>query len=290
MVCQIPARPIKILLTTDLSEITGVAEYQDGANLDAWVDGDGSVFVLIDEGKDVCFLEAEEFQSLEENEKVKASEAVEAEPQQESSPTPTPAAVHEAWGAYLAHEQEIAKASAEVAVAAVEWAKAQEAAKGAKKSFEGAVENLRSIIGRGPEIMPLFDRAVVGPSREELEVANQRAAKNVTGEGMTVELVDSEAWRATPIDVLFSDVERFGAKKQDAVREAIPTLGAFEDLRKKASLDGEPIRAYMPKGIGQDSCDQLEEAALNWRKRQAGKDAPTVESDDADDADDDSAE
>ena len=254
IICGIPARRVKILLTNDMRKATGEDSHQQGTNVDAWYDKAGDVFVLTDNGGDTCFLEAEEFEALGEIEAVESDEDEfasddDSEPAEEST-TPSP------LGATIAFQQEIANASALVATCAVEWAKAQDAAKSAKKQFEGAVEDLRSIIGRGPEVMPLFDQAV-------FDQATMKAAEP------TAEATSGDDWRSTPIDTLFSDVKGLGAKKQEAVRDAIPTLGAFEDLRARASLEGESLKAMMPKGIGQDACDQLEEAALNWLSKNA---------------------
>jgi len=129
------------------------------------------------------------------------------------------------------------------------YLRCKEETKDAKTVWEAAVEELTSVIDASTETLPLFDRQ---PAAEATEATSGDDGGS------------KEAWRTTSIDVLFSGIERFGAKKQDTVRDAIPTLGAFEDLRQKASLAGDPLKEHMPKGIGQDTCDQLEEAALNW--------------------------
>lgn len=120
---------------------------------------------------------------------------------------------------------------------------AKEEAKDCKASWEAAVTHLTKVIDEATKPMPLFDRT---------------APKDETPADPT-----DESWRATPIDEIFLGIKGLGEKKRDAIREAIPTLGAFEDLRKKASLAGDPLREHMPKGVGQEACDQLEEASLN---------------------------
>jgi dihydroneopterin aldolase len=184
-----------------------------------------------------------------------------------------------AWSAHLTHQQEIANASAEVATCAVEWAKCQEAAKSAKKKFEGAVEDLRSIIGRGPEVLPLFDQQ---PTKQP---ETQEQPGTDTDDPET-----RDRWRAIPIDEICFGIKGMGAKKLEAMRDAIPTLGSFEDLRKKASLEGNPLREYMPKGIGQEACDQLEEAALNRISQEYGDDDDDDDADDGGDGGDDDDE
>jgi hypothetical protein len=162
-------------------------------------------------------------------------------------------------------------ARAHVATMEAKHLEAKERAKDAKADWEAAVNHLTEVIDAEIKPMPLFDqkpKAVSQPTdvtnSEEADIANR--------------------WRAIPIEEICKGIKGMGAKKREALCEAIPTLGAFEDLRKKASLEGNPLREYMPKGIGQEACDQLEEAALNRISKEYGSD------DDADDSGDDEAD
>jgi hypothetical protein len=259
-VCGMQVKPARVLLTKDLSDITHVEAYQDGANVDAWIDQDGDVFVLIDDGNDVCQLESEEFELLKGGEGDSDSDDGETPAEEATTGADEPPAYVDVTlygNADDAYKLEIAEASADVATCAVAWAKAQEAAKGAKKAFEGAVEELRSIIGRGPEVLPLFDQR---PAKQQ--PGGDFDATNSTADD-PADADTRDRWRAIPIEDVCFGIKGLGAKKLEALRETVPTLGAFEDLRAKASLAGCPLREYMPKGIGQDACDQLEESALN---------------------------
>jgi len=256
LVCHIPSKPIKILLAKDISEFTHVDEYRDGANVDAWIDRGGDVFVLIDNGGDVCFLEAEEYELLE-------TEAAEVESQ------------HVTIGGGLTWEAEaladIKRARLRVAMMEGRYLEAKERAKDCKADWEAAVNELTAVIDTATKPMPLFDRP---PAIKE--------SAESTGDDDDADIANR--WREIPIDEICFGIKGMGVKKLEAMRDAIPTLGAFEDLRKKASLDGNPLREYMPKGIGQEACDQLEEAALNRISKEYGSD------DDKDNGDDDEAD
>ena len=77
-----------------------------------------------------------------------------------------------------------------------------------------------------------------------------------------------EAWRSIKTETLVQGIERFGAKKQEALIELCPTLGDLVELQKKASLACMPFHEMLPKGIGQGIADELEEriAAKSWKK------------------------
>ena len=245
IICGIPARRIKILLTKDMRKATGEDGHQEGANVDAWYDKAGDVFVLTDNGGDTCFLEAEEFEALERIEAVESDEDEFAAVAEDA--VLGESATADSWEAEALAE--IKAARLYVAEMEGRYLEAKERAKDCKQDWEAAVNRLTEVIDESTKPMPLFDQAAT------------KAAEP------TAEATSGDDWRSTPIDTLFSDVKGLGAKKQESVRDAIPTLGAFEDLRARASLEGEPLKALMPKGIGQDACDQLEEAALNWLSR-----------------------
>lgn len=78
-------------------------------------------------------------------------------------------------------------------------------------------------------------------------------------------------WRDAPITVLsLSTIEGLGLKKRRSLLEEIPTLGALEDLRTTASIRCQPLDAVMPKGIGKNTVDTIEERFLNWLDKNRG--------------------
>ena len=260
MVCGVKARPIKILLTQNISEVTGDPDHQDGANVDAWLDRDGNVFVLIDNGGDVCHLEAEEFESLE-TASIVPLEDEEEESDDDGDGDGAIAATAPTWEAEALAR--IKAARERVASKEARYLRCKEDAKDAKVAWEAAVEELTECIDAATEELPLFDRQkAVAPATQEQPGDADSADDAAT----------RDRWRAIPIDEICKGIKGLGAKKLEALCDAVPTLGAFEDLRAKASVEGNPLRQYMPAGIGEAACDQLEEAALNRISREYGGD------------------
>jgi hypothetical protein len=267
LICGIIATPAKILLAKDMSEVTKVEAYQDGANVDAWIDRGGDVFVLIDNGNDICSLEAEEFELLE-GAAWGVAISDDDEPSEEGMSIIAECIEGMTWEAEALTK--IRHARIHVAEMEAKYLEAKERAKDAKADWEAAVNQLTEVIDTATKPMPLFDQLPAKqPVLEEQPVADDDDADT------------RDRWRAIPIDEIFTGIKGMGKVKRYAIRDAIPTLGDFEDLRKKASLDGSPLREYMPKGIGQEACDQLEEAALNRISQEYGGD------DDGDGGDDD---
>ena len=238
-ICNVPCRRVRALLLKDLTEEAGI-DYAEGANIEAWVDDSGDVLVYEDDWDEPVYLEPEEIEIVErfDGGDVDADAILATSDAGDNGGN---------WQAEALAK--IKEARQEVAERENFYLQCKEVAKNAKTAWEAAVTELTDVIDSSTETLPLFDRQPTGFTVEISGATNCDVC---------------EEWRSTPIDVLFSGIERFGAKKQDTVRDAIPTLGAFEDLRKKASLAGDPLKEHMPKGIGQDTCDQLEEAALNW--------------------------
>jgi len=261
-VCGIPAYPVKILLTKDMSSTTRVDSYQEGANVDAWRDMDGTVFVLIDDGGDVCFLEPEEYESLEDGDVVDDGDDADANevPAEEATTVETTT-----WEADALAD--IKRARFHVAQMEGRYLEAKERAKDAKSNWETAVNELTEVIDAATKPMPLFDRKPFTSSQPPETQEQPGVDSDDPADADT-----RDRWRAISISEICKGVKGLGAKKLEALCEAVPTLGAFEDLRAKASVEGNPLRQYMPAGIGEAACDQLEEAALNRISREYGGD------------------
>lgn len=89
-----------------------------------------------------------------------------------------------------------------------------------------------------------------------------------SGEGAAVCNEDT-SWRQIDTSTLLDGIKGMGAKKAELLTELAPTLGDLEDLRAEASVEHEPFHAKLPKGIGQDMADELEERMLNASAGQA---------------------
>jgi len=265
VICDIRCRPIKVLLLSDLSEELKDPSLKKDAFVDAYVDIDYDGVFLWQEGwGHVAALNAEEFQvregwdrsaslNLIEDETIDTEEEeAGAEPEADTDGDKDEPPIEPSWEAEAL--QKIKEARESVAEREAVYLTAKERAKDAKSAWEAAVDHLTEVIDSIHRPLPLFDWS---------------AAKQETTTPTTTPVATDDAWRQTPIDELFGDVDRLGAKKQEALRALCPTLGAFEDLRRKASLQGDPLKEFMPNGIGQAICDQLEEAALNCLSKNA---------------------
>ena len=140
------------------------------------------------------------------------------------------------------HEECVVAASTAVAASAVDWARSQEAAKSAKKEFDGAVEKLREIIARGPEAMPLFDGQAEDDQDKEDDEDDIASSP--------------DAWREVSINEL--GLSEAILEKFDEIDVA--TVGELEDLRAEISQG----KSSWPKGVGPAKVTIIEDAVLSW--------------------------
>jgi len=75
----------------------------------------------------------------------------------------------------------------------------------------------------------------------------------------------SDLWRDEPITVLPLDtIKGFGAKKIDALKEKVGTVGGLEDLRAEAAERRVGLQTLLPDGIGRKAADDLEALQVAW--------------------------
>ncbi len=85
------------------------------------------------------------------------------------------------------------------------------------------------------------------------------------------------AWRSLTTELLLTPpIEGFGMKKRQALLDALPTLGDFEDLRARVGRDAATLRELLPKGIGEQAADALEERLITVIRQNGITDTPTV--------------
>lgn len=83
---------------------------------------------------------------------------------------------------------------------------------------------------------------------------------------------EDESWKAAPITVLrLAEIQGLGPSKRTRLIDAVPTMGALENIRAEASLKCLPFASLLPKGIGQATADEIEERALNWLRDHQGR-------------------
>lgn len=124
--------------------------------------------------------------------------------------------------------------------------------KAAKKRLEDRTSQMRELV-----------RAFHDMRRGNQNDAS-RPLLNPPGEAATATVeTANEDWQKIPTDILLDPpIEGFGAKKRTALLEAVPTLGDFEKLRGRVGIDAATLRELLPKGIGEQAADALEERLI----------------------------
>lgn len=145
----------------------------------------------------------------------------------------------------------------------------QEELKFAKDSMAERTAALRSLIRQAMKI------------REGSQNDASRTLLSPPGEvaTATAETPPNENWRTIPTDVLLDPpIEGFGAKKRTALLEAVPTLGDFVDLQCRVGKDAATLRELLPKGIGEQAADALEERLITAVRDYRISDEPEITS------------
>ena len=113
--------------------------------------------------------------------------------------------------------------------------------KAARQAYDDSVAKLRRLCSEaGGESLPLFD----DPNEP------------VADDGWK-EVAIEELWATDPID-------GFGAKKREAVVDAVVNLGGLEKLRAAVGTDADHLSKLLPAGIGEKLADEIEERHLNF--------------------------
>lgn len=116
--------------------------------------------------------------------------------------------------------------------------------KAAKSHRTDCIERLQRLKVRGPQAF------YVQPQQKK------------TPDSQEGEQVESTDWRSVRTEDLLQDIEGMGKKKLESITELFPTLGDLEDARGEASKDHQPFSKVLPKGIGQQLADQIENAMI----------------------------
>lgn len=153
-------------------------------------------------------------------------------------------------------------ASREFVNAAIRRREAEADLKAAKEDEKSCLERYMKLVEEGPRQLVFTDSSVTPPDGEG---SGQPSA---TTEPLPT---DENGWRTVPITALdLGNIDGLGDKKREALIDAVPTLGHFEDKRVEAGASG--VDTVLPKGIGKKITDPLEEMHLtyltNWNARQ----------------------
>lgn len=139
----------------------------------------------------------------------------------------------------------------------------KEEMKEARASKELAAQRLVRLTAKIREVRSGKSLKKKKPLVVECEADDETEEATAAPEATAAE-VNDDSWRLIPTATLLEPpIERFGAKKAEALLEAVPTLGDFVDLQCRVGKDAATLRELLPKGIGEAAADILEERLLN---------------------------
>lgn len=139
---------------------------------------------------------------------------------------------------------------------AVKRAELEAELKDLKADEKAALKSLSNMIQRGP-IYPQpkskIDEAVATGGEQPSAIVNDQA-DNPNAD---------ETWRNIPMAKLIEGIKGMGPKKAEAILELTPTVGAWEELRAKAGKAFKQMSEVLPKGIGGNIADEIEERVFS---------------------------
>lgn len=84
------------------------------------------------------------------------------------------------------------------------------------------------------------------------------------------------SWRDVSIAVLnLPTISGMGRTKREKLIEQVSTLGQFDKLRQRAIEEHRSLCMLLPKGVGKDIADEIEERFLRWKDANDNVGAPT---------------
>lgn len=152
---------------------------------------------------------------------------------------PTETTTERAYPEYVVQfYRDIEQAKDDLAEAAKRKAELEVELKLAKSKYKEALDYLVTLEKRGPQ----EPKAVVPP---------------IGGSDPTTE--DDGEWRKISTTTVLDGIEGMGTRKRQAVLDEFPTLGELEDARAKAYLAHKPFKDALPKGIGNEMAQRIED-------------------------------
>lgn len=149
----------------------------------------------------------------------------------------------------------------------------KEEVKEAKSQLEQAVIRLRNVCSEIGTVRGMCRRRVASTQSHQdvSQVVHQTAAdspeSSVTADTPPTREAEQSvcSWRSVPMArILEEKIKGFGAKKKEAMIDLCPTLGDFEELRKRVGKDAAELHEMLPDGIGLETASVIEERHLDW--------------------------
>lgn len=135
--------------------------------------------------------------------------------------------------------------------------------KEAKAEYKQCLSDLMDGEKKGPEL-PKKPECITYERFLELK---EQASKSGDGEGGEVKPLalyqpnQDEEWKSVPTSRIFEGktIKGLGPKKIEAVCDVAPTIGELEELRNQASLKHLHFCKMLPKGIGEELADAIQD-------------------------------
>lgn len=149
----------------------------------------------------------------------------------------------------------------------------KEEVKEAKSQLEQAVIRLRNVCSEIGTVRGMCRRrSTLKQSRQEVSQVVHQTVSDSSASGVaiapeTTSAADqpAESWRAVPMATILEEkIKGFGAKKKEALIDLCPTLGDFEELRRRVGKDAAELHELLPDGIGLETASVIEERHLDW--------------------------
>lgn len=129
-----------------------------------------------------------------------------------------------------------------------------------RSDLEGQLKDLKA--SEKAALKRLIWLMEAGPVYPKPAKANESTSDDGDEDSAGAVINEDTSWREIHTSTLLDGIKGMGAKKVEAMIELAPTLGDLEDLRAEASVEHEEFRAKLPRGIGKEMTDELEERML----------------------------
>jgi len=150
-----------------------------------------------------------------------------------------------------AHAIEVAAAKEDHFALAVKRSELENDLKEIKADEKAALRNLKNLLKRGPNYPQAKSKI-----DEAVSAGGERSAIVVDDPN------EDQTWRLIPTSTVIDGVKKMGPKKAEAICSIAPTLGDLEELRAKAGIAFKTFKEVLPKGVGSEMADEIEERIL----------------------------
>lgn len=141
----------------------------------------------------------------------------------------------------------------------------KEEVKEAKSQLEQAVIRLRNVCSEIGTVRWMSRRRPKVAVEKPVDIATEVGEPSNGDPSQAPSESAADSWRSVSLATILEEkIKGFGTKKKDALLELCPTLGDFEDLRKRVGRDAAELHELLSDGIGLETASVIEERHLEW--------------------------